>query len=76
MDKPEHHIFVCASFRAGGDAKGVASTIATWKSKEEVVMIERALGQPLPRCTAPGVAPYVERKTTIRGRKIRRRRLL
>jgi (2Fe-2S) ferredoxin len=23
MDKPEHHIFVCASFRAGGDAKGV-----------------------------------------------------
>lgn len=23
MDKPEHHIFVCASFRAGGDSKGV-----------------------------------------------------
>ncbi len=23
MDKPEHHIFVCASFRAGGDPKGV-----------------------------------------------------
>lgn len=22
MDKPEHHIFVCASFRAGGDPKG------------------------------------------------------
>ncbi len=22
MDKPTHHIFVCASFRAGGDAKG------------------------------------------------------
>ena len=22
MDKPEYHIFVCASFRAGGDAKG------------------------------------------------------
>ncbi len=61
---------------ARGDAEGVASTIATWKSKEEVRMIERALGRPLPRCTAPGVEPYVERKTTIRGRKIRRRRLL
>jgi (2Fe-2S) ferredoxin len=23
MDKPEHHLFVCASFRAGGDPKGV-----------------------------------------------------
>lgn len=22
MEKPEHHIFVCASFRAGGDPKG------------------------------------------------------
>jgi (2Fe-2S) ferredoxin len=25
MDKPDHHIFLCASFRAGGDAKGVCS---------------------------------------------------
>lgn len=23
MEKPAHHIFVCASFRAGGDPKGV-----------------------------------------------------
>ena len=23
MEKPKHHIFVCASFRAGGDSKGV-----------------------------------------------------
>lgn len=23
MDKPEHHIFVCASFRADGDPKGM-----------------------------------------------------
>ena len=61
---------------ARGDAEGVASTIATWKHKQEIAMIERALGKPLPRCTAPGVEPYVERKTTIRGRKIRRRRLL
>jgi len=25
MEKPDHHIFVCASFRAGGDPKGVCN---------------------------------------------------
>lgn len=25
MEKPKHHLFVCASFRAGGDAKGACS---------------------------------------------------
>lgn len=25
MDKPAHHIFLCASFRAGGDPKGTCS---------------------------------------------------
>ena len=25
MEKPEYHIFVCASFRAGGDPKGVCN---------------------------------------------------
>lgn len=25
MDKPKHHIFVCASFRAGGDSKGTCN---------------------------------------------------
>lgn len=25
MDKPQHHIFVCASFRADGDPKGVCN---------------------------------------------------
>jgi (2Fe-2S) ferredoxin len=25
MEKPKHHIFVCASFRADGDAKGMCS---------------------------------------------------
>lgn len=25
MDKPEHHIFVCASFRAGGEPKGACN---------------------------------------------------
>ncbi len=23
MEKPKHHIFVCCSFRAGGDSKGI-----------------------------------------------------
>jgi predicted metal-binding protein len=23
MEKPKHHIFVCGSFRAGGEAKGI-----------------------------------------------------
>lgn len=25
MEKPQHHILVCASFRAGGDSKGVCN---------------------------------------------------
>lgn len=25
MDKPKHHIFVCASFRSGGDSKGTCN---------------------------------------------------
>ena len=61
---------------ARGDAEGVVSTIATWKDKEAIRMIEKAIGEKLPRCVASGVEPYVERRSTIRGRKIRRRRLL
>ncbi len=61
---------------ARGEASGTASTIATWKDKQEIAMIERAIAKTLKRCAAPGVEPYRERKTTSRGRKIRRRRLL
>lgn len=61
---------------ARGDAEGVVSTIATWGDKEALRMIEKAIGRQLPRCEAPGVPQYLERRTTIRGRKIRRRRLL
>jgi hypothetical protein len=52
------------------------STIGTWQDKETIRSVERAIGQPLPRCEAKGVEPYAERKTTIRGRKKIRRRLL
>jgi superfamily II DNA/RNA helicase len=61
---------------ARGDSEGIVSTITTWQEKEAIRMIEKAIGQQLPRCIAPDVEPYVERRSTIRGRKIRRRRLL
>ena len=61
---------------ARGAMKGTVSTIATWKDKEDVRRVEKAIGESLPRCTVEGVAPYVERKTTIRGRQKIRRRLL
>ncbi len=66
--------------RAGRTARGAlcgtVSTIATWQDKETVRSVEKAIGQTLPRCVADGVEPYSERKTTIRGRKKIRRRLL
>ncbi len=55
---------------------GTVSTIATWQDSEAIRSVERAIGTPLPRCEVEGVKPYVERKTTIRGRKKIRRRLL
>ena len=61
---------------ARGDAEGIVSTIASWEEKEQIRWVEKAIGQALPRCTAPGVDPYVERRKSIRGRPIRRRRLL
>ena len=61
---------------ARGSAKGTVSTVASWKDKESIRFIEKALGRPLPRFTAPGIDPYVERKTTIRGRRRLRRRML
>jgi ATP-dependent RNA helicase RhlE len=66
--------------RAGRTARGAmggtVSTIATWKDREDIRSVENAIGQSLPRCEAAGVEPYVERKTTIRGRKKIRRRLM
>ncbi len=61
---------------ARGAAGGTVSTITTWQDREAIQAVETAIGEPLPRSTAPGVPAYVERKTTIRGRKIRRRRML
>ena len=61
---------------ARGTREGTVSSIATWQNKPVIKEIERVLGRELPRCTIEGVEPYVERKTSVRGRKLLRRRLL
>jgi len=61
---------------ARGAMEGIVSTIATWQDKIRIREVERALGRQLPRCTVEGIEPYLERKSTIRGRKRLRRRLL
>jgi ATP-dependent RNA helicase RhlE len=59
---------------ARGAMKGTVSTIATWQDKETIRMVEKAIGQALPRLTVEGVEGWTERKQTIRGRKKLRRR--
>ena len=44
------------------DREGIVSTIATWQDLMMVRSIEATIGQPLPRCTVPGVEPWVETK--------------
>ena len=56
---------------ARGSATGLVSSIATWMDKELIKEIERTLGQQLPRCTVPGVEPYVE---IVPRRRMRRSR--
>lgn len=56
---------------ARGAAKGIASSIATWRDKQMVRLLELTLGEKLPRCTTPGVEPYVELN---RGRRKKRPR--
>lgn len=52
--------------------EGIVSTIATWQDLPMVRQIEKALGQPIPRCTVPGVEPWVESGRTARSRDRRR----
>lgn len=53
---------------ARGNAVGIVSTIATWRDKHMVLQIEQAIQQKLPRCTVPGVEPYVEAPPARRSR--------
>ena len=46
---------------ARGNATGLVSSIASWIELERIRDIEAAIQEPLPRCTTPGVEPYVER---------------
>ncbi len=50
--------------RAGRTARigleGIVSTIVTWQDLMMVRTIEKAIGQEIPRCTVPGVEPWVE----------------
>ena len=41
-------------------AEGIVSSIATWQDLRMVRDIEEAIGQPIPRCTVPGVEAWVE----------------
>lgn len=58
---------------ARGAALGIVSSIATWQDKALIKEIESKLGEPLPRCTVPGVPPYEEASSKPVAR---RRRLL
>jgi ATP-dependent RNA helicase RhlE len=59
---------------ARGSLQGVVSSIATWQDKPTIKEIEATLGEELPRCTAPGVEPYVEMKPKMTMRRGMRRR--
>lgn len=50
---------------ARGNATGIVSTISTWMDKAIIREIETTLGEDLPRCTVPGVSPYVEMKPRV-----------
>ena len=59
---------------ARGDAVGIVSTIGTWMDRPMVKEIEGGLGKEIPRCTVPGVVPFVEFKAATAGRRGFRRR--
>ena len=58
---------------ARGAMNGIVSSIATWQNKPMIKDIEATLGEELPRCTVPGVEPYVEMKPKVMMRRGRRR---
>lgn len=42
------------------DREGIVSSIVSWQDLMMVRQIEKALGKEIPRCTVPGVEPWVE----------------
>lgn len=61
--------------RAGRTARagaiGTVSTIGTWQDKPMIKEVETTLGKEIPRCSVPGVPPYVELKVKPFGRRRR-----
>jgi ATP-dependent RNA helicase RhlE len=58
---------------ARGALLGIVSTIATWQDKPLIKEIERTLGEEIPRCTVPGVEPWLEMKPKVPARRGRSR---
>ncbi len=54
------------------DLEGIVSTIATWQDLMMVRTIELEIAQQIPRCTVPGVEPWVEglKKETTKRRRL------
>jgi prevent-host-death family protein len=53
---------------ARGKLRGTVSSICTWKDKLMIRELESVLGEEIPRCTVPGVEPYIERNRGRSGR--------
>ena len=52
--------------------EGIVSTIATWQDLAMIGEIEKALGgQPIPRCSVPGVEPWIESARVVRPQRRR-----
>jgi ATP-dependent RNA helicase RhlE len=56
---------------ARGRSTGIVSTIGTWIDTSMVKQVERAMGEAIPRCSVPGIEPYVEAppKKRLEGRR-------
>jgi ATP-dependent RNA helicase RhlE len=57
---------------ARASAEGIVSTIVTWQDLPMVKKIEETLGQGIPRCSVPGVEPWVESTAPAKPRERRR----
>jgi ATP-dependent RNA helicase RhlE len=57
---------------ARASLQGVVSSIATWEDIGIIRQIEETLGEKLPRCTVPGVEPWVEseKKAAVRRNRV------
>src|SRR5438046_2176331 len=56
---------------ARGAALGIVSTIASWVDLPMVRQIEEVLGEKIPRCSVPGIEPWVETERAPAKRRTR-----